>query len=37
MLETLCAEGLMTWRDGRLAATPDGLLRLDAILPLLLN
>ena len=37
MLETLCAEGLMTWRDGRLAATPDGLLRLDAILPLLLH
>ncbi|MCZ8149918.1 MAG: radical SAM family heme chaperone HemW [Roseomonas sp.] len=37
MLETLCAEGLLTWRDGRLAATPDGLLRLDAILPLLLH
>jgi oxygen-independent coproporphyrinogen-3 oxidase len=37
MLETLRGEGLMAWRDGRLVATTDGLLRLDAILPLLLH
>jgi oxygen-independent coproporphyrinogen-3 oxidase len=37
MLDTLAAEGLLAWRDGRLAATRDGLLRLDAILPLLVN
>jgi len=37
MLDTLREEGLLDWRDGRLVATRDGLLRLDAILPLLLN
>jgi oxygen-independent coproporphyrinogen-3 oxidase len=37
MLDTLAEEGLLAWRDGRLAATPDGLLRLDAILPLLVQ
>ncbi|MGK7866954.1 radical SAM family heme chaperone HemW [Falsiroseomonas sp. E2-1-a20] len=37
-LESLAAEGLLEWRpDGRLAATPDGLLRLDALLPLLVR
>jgi putative oxygen-independent coproporphyrinogen III oxidase len=37
MLDTLAAEGLLAWRDGRLAATDDGLLRLDAMLPLLVQ
>ncbi|HEV7265524.1 MAG TPA: radical SAM family heme chaperone HemW [Falsiroseomonas sp.] len=37
MLDTLAGEGLLAWQDGRLAATPDGLLRLDALLPLLLR
>ncbi|MFM2147816.1 MAG: hypothetical protein RLZZ187_122 [Pseudomonadota bacterium] len=37
MMDTLAEEGLLAWRDGRLAATPDGLLRLDAILPLLVQ
>ncbi|WP_372616995.1 radical SAM family heme chaperone HemW [Falsiroseomonas sp.] len=37
MLDTLAGEGLLAWRHGRLAATPDGLLRLDALLPLLLR
>jgi oxygen-independent coproporphyrinogen-3 oxidase len=37
MLDSLAEEGLLAWRDGRLAATTDGLLRLDAILPLLVN
>ncbi len=36
-LDGLIAEGLMGWREGRLAATPAGLLRLDAILPLLVS
>jgi hypothetical protein len=33
----LAGEGLLAWRDGRLAATDDGLLRLDAMLPLLVQ
>ncbi|WP_240791149.1 radical SAM family heme chaperone HemW [Roseomonas sp. AR75] len=37
MLDSLAEEGLLAWRDGRLVATTDGLLRLDAILPLLVN
>lgn len=37
MLDTLREEGLLDWRDGRLVATTDGLLRLDAMLPLLVN
>ena len=37
MLEALRAEGYLVWRDGRLAATAEGLLRLDAILPVLLR
>ena len=37
MLDALREEGLLAWRDGRLVATPDGLLRLDAILPLLVR
>ena len=37
MLDALAEEGLLAWRDGRLAATPDGLLRLDALLPALLR
>jgi oxygen-independent coproporphyrinogen-3 oxidase len=37
MLDTLREEGLMDWRDGRLVATVDGLLRLDALLPLLVR
>jgi oxygen-independent coproporphyrinogen-3 oxidase len=36
-LDGLVAEGLMGWREGRLAATPAGLLRLDAILPALVR
>ncbi len=37
-LDGLVEEGLLEWRaDGRLAATPDGLLRLDALLPVLLR
>jgi oxygen-independent coproporphyrinogen-3 oxidase len=37
-LEDLAREGLLEWRvDGRLAATSDGLLRLDALLPLLVR
>jgi oxygen-independent coproporphyrinogen-3 oxidase len=37
MLEGLAEEGLLEWRGGRLAATADGLLRLDAVLPVLLR
>jgi oxygen-independent coproporphyrinogen-3 oxidase len=37
MLDSLADDGLLAWQDGRLRATPDGLLRLDAILPLLVN
>ena len=37
MLDTLEEKGLLAWRDGRLVATPDGLLRLDALLPVLLR
>jgi oxygen-independent coproporphyrinogen-3 oxidase len=37
MLDTLAAEGLLAWRGGRLLATDDGLLRLDAMLPLLVQ
>lgn len=37
MVETLRGEGLLAWREGRLAATPDGLLRLDALLPLVVR
>jgi hypothetical protein len=33
----LVEEGLLRWQDGRLAATDAGLLRLDAILPLVVN
>ena len=37
-LDGLAEEGLLEWRaDGRLAATADGLLRLDALLPVLLR
>ncbi|NGM23617.1 coproporphyrinogen III oxidase [Roseomonas stagni] len=37
-LDALAEEGLLAWRpDGRLAATADGLLRLDAMLPVLLR
>jgi oxygen-independent coproporphyrinogen-3 oxidase len=36
-LEGLIAEDLMAWRGDRLAATPAGLLRLDAILPVLVQ
>jgi oxygen-independent coproporphyrinogen-3 oxidase len=37
-LDLLEAEGLLVWRaDGHLAATPDGLLRLDSLLPVLLR
>lgn len=37
MLEALAEEGLLAWRGGRLVATDDGLLRLDALLPVLLR
>jgi putative oxygen-independent coproporphyrinogen III oxidase len=37
MLDALAEEGLLAWRGGRLAATDDGLLRLDALLPALLR
>jgi oxygen-independent coproporphyrinogen-3 oxidase len=38
MLAALIDEGLLRWTEaGRLAATPDGLLRLDALLPVLLR
>ena len=37
MLDALAEEGLLAWRDGRLVATDDGLLRLDALLPALLR
>jgi oxygen-independent coproporphyrinogen-3 oxidase len=37
MVEQLREEGLLDWRGGRLAATTDGLLRLDAILPLIVR
>ena len=37
-LDGLAGEGLLAWRaDGHLAATPDGLIRLDALLPVLLR
>jgi oxygen-independent coproporphyrinogen-3 oxidase len=36
--DMLLQEGLLAWRDtGHLAATPDGLLRLDSLLPLLVR
>jgi putative oxygen-independent coproporphyrinogen III oxidase len=36
--DMLLEEGLLAWRDtGHLAATPDGLLRLDSLLPLLVR
>jgi oxygen-independent coproporphyrinogen-3 oxidase len=38
MLAALIEEGYLAWNDARrLAATPDGLLRLDAMLPVLLR
>jgi len=38
VLESLRADGLLAWHaDGRLAATPDGLFRLDSLLPLLVR
>ncbi|WP_237214971.1 radical SAM family heme chaperone HemW [Falsiroseomonas oryziterrae] len=37
MLDSLREEELLAWQGGRLGATPAGLLRLDAILPLLLH
>ena len=37
MLEALVEEGYLAWRDGRLAATEAGLLRLDSLLPVLLR
>ena len=37
MLEALLEEGYLAWRDGRLAATEAGLLRLDSLLPVLLR
>jgi oxygen-independent coproporphyrinogen-3 oxidase len=38
MLAALIDEQLLRWTEaGRLAATPDGLLRLDALLPVLLR
>ncbi len=37
VLEGLVEEELMAWRGDRLAATPAGLLRLDAILPVLVQ
>jgi oxygen-independent coproporphyrinogen-3 oxidase len=38
MLAALIEEGYLAWNDARrLAATPDGLLRLDALLPVLLR
>jgi oxygen-independent coproporphyrinogen-3 oxidase len=36
-LAALVAEGFLVWRAGRLRATQEGMLRLDAILPLLLR
>ena len=36
-LAALVAEGFLVWRAGRLCATQEGMLRLDAILPLLLR
>ena len=36
--DLLLSEGLLAWREtGHLAATPDGLIRLDALLPVLLR
>jgi oxygen-independent coproporphyrinogen-3 oxidase len=37
MLAALIDDGLLAWRDGRLAATDAGILRLDALLPVLLK
>ncbi len=37
MLAALLDEGYLAWRGGRLAATAEGLLRLDALLPVLLR
>lgn len=37
MLAALAEEGFLAWRAGRLCATAEGMLRLDAILPLLLR
>jgi oxygen-independent coproporphyrinogen-3 oxidase len=36
-LDGLVEEGLLAWRGDRLAATPAGLLRLDALLPVLVQ
>lgn len=37
MLAMLAEEGFLAWRGGRLRATAEGILRLDAMLPLLLR
>ncbi|RVT95356.1 coproporphyrinogen III oxidase [Rhodovarius crocodyli] len=37
MLEALLEEDYLHWQDGHLAATAEGLLRLDALLPVLLR
>jgi len=37
VLDGLAEEGLLAWRGGHLAATASGLLRLDAILPVLVH
>jgi oxygen-independent coproporphyrinogen-3 oxidase len=37
MLEACLEEGYLAWRDGRLLATPEGRLRLDAMLPAILR
>jgi oxygen-independent coproporphyrinogen-3 oxidase len=37
MLEACLEEGYLAWRDGRLLATAEGRLRLDALLPALLR
>ena len=37
MLAALVEEGYLAWRAGRLCATGEGILRLDAILPVLLR
>jgi oxygen-independent coproporphyrinogen-3 oxidase len=37
MLDALLEEGLLAWREARLVATDAGILRLDALLPVLLR
>jgi oxygen-independent coproporphyrinogen-3 oxidase len=37
MLAALLDEGYLEWRGGRLAATAEGRVRLDALLPVLLR